>query len=865
MKKLMLLLIVPIFMFCQDLNSQYCDENTISILTNPSFENDSFSCWESNGTTTILESEYDDNFSVQVIGNYYVQQTFNPIPVSSLSNATVMAYRPEESPMSVWWDYSNGTSGSTYFSELNPGWNTVDILSELDQNLELITITFWGYSGAGSEEDVTIFDAFNFCSDVENYEPLCSTIFGCTDDEANNFDPEATEDDGSCSYFSCEGITNSLNISTGYSEEIETQISYTSPANNDPQWVWVVDENTTTPSVVYLGAPAYDCGDSDPTTDIIDNYPTLDIEEACEYAAWISPYETTSTASNISYTYNGVDPAIIDYENSDPYILEIEFCLLEEDNLWFNGDLSADNYAEIYFNETLIGALSTCCPGGQPFPNSNYYNVTPIDYFLENIPAGTHKIQIHLYNIGGPLGAKLEGFITSESNNENLCFECEEEPGCIDQTACNYNPTATLDDGSCFYCSSREFYDGDYMDVDADFNSAKGVTISLWVNDDNYFDNPTDFSTYIDFGSPDNYRYMIRNRSGKIEAFFEGDAIPEDPMGQGMSVDWSYPFASTAGTLPTPFDQTYTNPVGGDFDSGWHQITVVYCATGVRVYIDGEIEAQGVTSVFFDEFNLESQDIKRIGLNQFGQDPADAMIDEVRLWNRALSEYEIEQRYLNADPLILDITNELVQTDGAGGTLVGYWMMDCESPFLNEITNVISTNYGTIYNEQFGGYNTCDAYVYDYACVSDCNSCDPPEGCMDGGNTEDGDGIEACNYDPLAVVSVPQNCFYVPDYCPGLEQEYYDCECKCLNDTDLDEVCDEEDNCVGVYNPNQEDLNGDGIGDDCDGIGLEQNFVDKKKLIKITDVLGREIQKETKETILMYWYNTGEVKMEYKL
>ena len=37
-----------------------CDENTISILTNPSFENGSFSCWESNGATTILESEYDD-------------------------------------------------------------------------------------------------------------------------------------------------------------------------------------------------------------------------------------------------------------------------------------------------------------------------------------------------------------------------------------------------------------------------------------------------------------------------------------------------------------------------------------------------------------------------------------------------------------------------------------------------------------------------------------------------------------------------------------------------------------------------------------------------------------------------------------
>ena len=26
-----------------------------------------------------------------------------------------------------------------------------------------------------------------------------------------------------------------------------------------------------------------------------------------------------------------------------------------------------------------------------------------------------------------------------------------------------------------------------------------------------------------------------------------------------------------------------------------------------------------------------------------------------------------------------------------------------------------------------------------------------------------------------------------------------------------------------MYNPNQEDLNGDGIGDDCDGVGLQEH------------------------------------------
>ena len=76
----------------------------------------------------------------------------------------------------------------------------------------------------------------------------------------------------------------------------------------------------------------------------------------------------------------------------------------------------------------------------------------------------------------------------------------------------------------------------------------------------------------------------------------------------------------------------------------------------------------------------------------------------------------------------------------------------------------------------------------------------------------------ACNYGD-------QNpCLYPQDGCNAIEGlgvvQYIatwddDCNCICVNDTDGDDVCDELDNCIYDYNPNQEDSDNDGIGDVC--------------------------------------------------
>ena len=517
---------------------------------------------------------------------------------------------------------------------------------------------------------------------------------------------------------------------------------------------------------------------------------------------------------------------------------------------------------------------------------ATYDNETPTQECLTNCQS-SNEVYITL-NTCGCMDPLADNFEINANVDDGSC----EYLGCTEQDACNFNPLANTDDGSCQLCSSVDFVNDSYIDVDTEIINAQGITISFWVNDDDFCENPSDFNTYIDFGSQESYRYVIRNRSCKIEAFFEGDMLPTE-FDWGI-MDWGYPKASAAGGIGP--------------QSGWRQITATFCPTNVRIYVDGQIVASSGTGVYFESgFNLLETDLKRIGGNQIDYEPANVMIDEVRLWDRALSQEEIIARSEGNTTLNIDQETNLN----------GYWKMDCSNPFLNEITGNIGSEGAnfSIYNENFNN-NSCETVIeYDYDCPVDfsgqidCNSCDPPEGCTDEG---------ACNYDYLAVISIDA-CFYVEDFCPDIEYpEYYNCECKCindednndvcdelegcsydpvacnynplgsgeclyaddlfgvdyldcsgncLNDFDVDGICDELDNCLEDPNPNQEDFDGDGEGDACDqddGLGIDEK-APKKKLIKIVDVLGREINNINKKQLILYIYNNGEIIPSYKM
>ncbi len=257
--------------------------------------------------------------------------------------------------------------------------------------------------------------AGNCINDTDN-DGICNELEvpGCTDPLACNYNASATDNNGSCTYpaqtyLNCAGNCINDTDNDGVCDEIEvpgctdpTACNYNASATDE-------DATCTYPTQTYLNCAGNCINDTD--NDGICNeieVPGCTDPSACNYNA--SATDEDATCTYPTQTYLNCDGTCINDTDNDGVCNEIEVpgCT----------DPEACNFSAVATDEN-----ESCT-----YPTLNYLD--------------------------------CEGNCLNDSDLDGICNE-EETSGCTDEAACNYNASATDEDGSCVYASLTYYVDGD--------------------------------------------------------------------------------------------------------------------------------------------------------------------------------------------------------------------------------------------------------------------------------------------------------------------------------------------------------------------------------------------------------------------
>ena len=377
--------------------------------------------------------------------------------------------------------------------------------------------------------------------------------------------------------------------------------------------------------------------------------------------------------------------------------------------------------------------------------------------------------------------------------------------GCTDSTAFNYDPTATIDNGSCievvFGCTNETAFNYNAL---ANTDDGSCIEVVLGCTDATAFNyDPlanTDDGSCIEVvgGCTDetafNYDPLANTDDGSCVEIIEGctdeTAFNYDPLANTDDGSCIETIEGCIDPSACNYDET------ANTDDGSCNILNGECDTCIGgVFIDNDLDDDGICDADDicpnDPFNDLDGDGICGDLDSCPQDPLN----------------DIDGDGICANDEILGCTNPSAcnynfnATEESGSCI---FAIGCD--YCSGATN--GTGYvvdGDVDNDGVCDFNEIDG-------CTDFNSCN-----FDNNATEDDD---SCEY-PSDLY--PED-LYDSDGDGINDTSYVDCDGNCLSDIDSDGVCDEVDNCPEIFNPDQEDNDEPGgPGDPCDGINLEED------------------------------------------
>ncbi|MDP6755516.1 MAG: hypothetical protein QF769_05300, partial [Candidatus Marinimicrobia bacterium] len=405
--------------------------------------------WEQNATQASdgSFSAYCNDYS----GDQATELVSPSIDLSGFSSASLTFWQYQN-----WGSYYNYHDITVYLggvayaaTELGAGtedtWEEVvfDLSEFVDEsNLQI------GFNYSGNWADQWWIDGVTISGSAE------TVTYGCTDETACNYDETATDDDGSCTYaengFDCEGncefnalgITMNDSYGDGWSGNILTvgDYSYTLESGNTGESGACLEDGlymVTCDGGTWQSEVSWVISDANGDTLLADGAPysgSLTLGEAEDVPGCMDEtacnYDETATVDDGSCTYP--DYGFDCDGNCDANLLEVSMYDSWGDG--WNGNILTIGDFQYTLAEGDTAEAGACLSDG-------LYDVT--------CDGGSFQYEVswEIATEDGTVlldgGAPYSGMLT--------VGETADVPGCMDETAANYNPEATIDDGSCVW------------------------------------------------------------------------------------------------------------------------------------------------------------------------------------------------------------------------------------------------------------------------------------------------------------------------------------------------------------------------------------------------------------------------------